>query len=148
MLLAGDLTGQTQVLQTAAVRHSLLPCHNAPLPTCCSLTHPPCHPPSPADVPVIFASLGSGHSAALLNTVIIGAVNVVATFVSIASGELVPCTCDAGMPAGMHRAEQPQAATPRASLHSASVSRLHYPSHPVQSTSLAGASCSWRAASR
>jgi hypothetical protein len=36
-------------------------------------------------VPVIFASLGSGRSAALLNTVIIGAVNVVATFVSIAS---------------------------------------------------------------
>ncbi|KAI7839232.1 hypothetical protein COHA_006930, partial [Chlorella ohadii] len=36
-------------------------------------------------VPVIFASLGSGRSAALLNTVIIGAVNVVSTFVSIAT---------------------------------------------------------------
>lgn len=36
-------------------------------------------------VPVIFSSLGSGKSAALLNTVIIGAVNVVATFVSILS---------------------------------------------------------------
>ncbi|PSC71372.1 H(+) hexose cotransporter 2 [Micractinium conductrix] len=34
-------------------------------------------------VPVIFSSLGSGHSAALLNTVIIGAVNVLATFLSI-----------------------------------------------------------------
>ena len=39
--------------------------------------------PSPAAVPEIFASLGSGRSAALENTVIIGAVNVVATFVSI-----------------------------------------------------------------
>ena len=36
-------------------------------------------------VPVIFSSLGSGRSAALLNTVIIGAVNVAATFVSIFS---------------------------------------------------------------
>ncbi|KAL4857034.1 H(+)/hexose cotransporter 2 [Chlorella vulgaris] len=36
-------------------------------------------------VPVIFNSLGSGKSASLLNTVIIGAVNVVATFVSILS---------------------------------------------------------------
>jgi hypothetical protein len=36
-------------------------------------------------VPVIFSTLGSGRSAALLNTVIIGAVNVVATFVSIFS---------------------------------------------------------------
>lgn len=34
---------------------------------------PPAHP----DVPVIFNSLGSGKSASLLNTVIIGAVNVV-----------------------------------------------------------------------
>ncbi|GAB4823413.1 hypothetical protein N2152v2_010459 [Parachlorella kessleri] len=34
-------------------------------------------------VPVLFSSLGSGKSAALLNTVIIGAVNVVSTFVSI-----------------------------------------------------------------
>jgi sugar porter (SP) family MFS transporter len=51
-------------------------------------------------VPVIFSSLGSGQSAALLNTVIIGAVNVVATFVSIFSGEapgvvvLSVCVCE------------------------------------------------------
>ena len=37
-------------------------------------------------VPVIFNSLGKGKSASLLNTVIIGAVNVVSTFVSILSG--------------------------------------------------------------
>ncbi|PRW33672.1 H(+) hexose cotransporter 2 [Chlorella sorokiniana] len=37
------------------------------------------------NVPVIFNSLGSGKSASLLNTVIIGAVNVVSTFVSILS---------------------------------------------------------------
>ena len=36
-------------------------------------------------MPVIFSSLGSGRSAALMNTCIIGAVNVVATFVSIFS---------------------------------------------------------------
>lgn len=47
--------------------------------------------PPPLQVPVIFSSLGSGHSAALLNTVIIGAVNVVATFVSIFSGEGGAC---------------------------------------------------------
>jgi len=34
-------------------------------------------------VPVIFNSLGSGRKASLLNTVIIGAVNVVSTFVAI-----------------------------------------------------------------
>lgn len=37
-------------------------------------------------VPVIFSSLGTGAEGALLNTVIIGAVNVVSTFVSILSG--------------------------------------------------------------
>ncbi|KAI7844485.1 hypothetical protein COHA_001944 [Chlorella ohadii] len=37
------------------------------------------------NVPVIFSSLGSGAEGALLNTVIIGAVNVVSTFVSILS---------------------------------------------------------------
>ncbi|KAL4422990.1 hypothetical protein ABPG77_005470 [Micractinium sp. CCAP 211/92] len=36
-------------------------------------------------VPVIFSSLGTGAEGALLNTVIIGAVNVVSTFVSILS---------------------------------------------------------------
>jgi hypothetical protein len=40
---------------------------------------------------VIFNSLGSGKSASLLNTVIIGAVNVVSTFVSILSGEAAAC---------------------------------------------------------
>ena len=34
-------------------------------------------------VPVLFSTLGSGRSASLLNTVIIGAVNVLATFVAI-----------------------------------------------------------------
>lgn len=36
-------------------------------------------------VPVLFSSLGQGRKASLLNTVIIGAVNVVSTFVSILS---------------------------------------------------------------
>lgn len=40
-------------------------------------------------VPVIFSSLGSGAEGALLNTVIIGAVNVASTFVSILSGVCV-----------------------------------------------------------
>lgn len=40
-------------------------------------------------VPVLFSTLGSGRSAALLNTVIIGAVNVVATFVAIFSVDKV-----------------------------------------------------------
>lgn len=34
--------------------------------------------------PVLFSSIGSGHTAALLNTVIIGAVNVLATIVAVA----------------------------------------------------------------
>ena len=52
-------------------------------------THPPTRPPARPSltprfyVPVLFSSLGSGKSAALLNAVIIGAVNLVATFVSI-----------------------------------------------------------------
>ena len=36
-------------------------------------------------VPVLFSSFGTARHAALLNTVIIGAVNVAATFVSIFS---------------------------------------------------------------
>ena len=44
-------------------------------------------------VPVIFNSLGKGKSASLLNTVIIGAVNVVSTFVSILSGGWVARGC-------------------------------------------------------
>lgn len=36
-------------------------------------------------VPIIFSSLGSGRSAALMNTCIIGAVNVLSTFVAIFS---------------------------------------------------------------
>ena len=47
--------------------------------------HPPTHDPTHADAPAIFSSLGSGRSGSLMNTVIIGAVNVVSTFVSIFS---------------------------------------------------------------
>ena len=39
--------------------------------------------PAPADVPVLFSSLGSASSAALLNTVVIGAVNVGSTLVAV-----------------------------------------------------------------
>ncbi len=37
----------------------------------------------PADVPVLFSSLGSANSAALLNTVVVGAVNVGSTLIAV-----------------------------------------------------------------
>ena len=59
---------------------------HSPLPGCSVLLLTYTHCAHPAtDVPVIFSTLGSGRSAALLNTVIIGAVNVLATVVSIFS---------------------------------------------------------------
>ena len=58
---------------------------HAPLLTPHAPTPRPTPHPTHADAPAIFSSLGSGRSGSLMNTVIIGAVNVVSTFVSIFS---------------------------------------------------------------